>query len=58
LQLDAQRIGPLPVTFTDVGTGHYRATTPVTIAGAWVLRVTVRSDAINETTIAFPVNVH
>ncbi|WP_344665702.1 copper resistance protein CopC [Catenulispora yoronensis] len=58
LQLDAQRLGPLPVTFTDVGTGRYRATASIAVPGAWVLRVTVRSDALNETTVAFPVKVH
>jgi copper transport protein len=58
LQLGAQRLGPLPVTFTDIGTGRYRAIAQIAIPGEWTLRVTVRSDALNETTVAFPVKVH
>ena len=55
--LPARQLGPLPVRLVYTGTGHYIATTPVAIAGAWQLRVTVRTDDTNETTVIFPVKV-
>ncbi len=58
LLLAAQQIGPLPVQVIDVGPGRYQAVTPVAMVGAWQLRVTVRSDQFDETTVAFPLPVH
>jgi hypothetical protein len=57
LLLAAQQIGPLPVQVIDVGLGHYQAVTPVAMVGAWQLRVTIRSDQFDETTVAFPLPV-
>lgn len=55
--LPAAALGPLPVQLIDTGAGHYLAMTPVALAGAWQLRVTVRTDDIDETTVTFPVKV-
>jgi copper transport protein len=55
--LAARQIGPLPVRVIDVAPGRYQAVTPVAMAGAWQLRVTLRSDAFDETTVTFPLPI-
>jgi copper transport protein len=57
LLLAERQLGPLPVRVIDVAPGRYQAVTPVAMAGAWQLRVTVRSDQFDETTITFPLPV-
>jgi copper transport protein len=55
----AKNIGPLPVTLTPTAPGQYRAQdAPVTFTGQWTLQVIVRSDAFDETSAPFPLNIH
>ena len=57
--LPERNLGPLPVQFTMEGPGTYlSAPVIVTITGQWSLRITIRSDAFDETTVTIPVSVH
>jgi copper transport protein len=59
LYLPARALGPLPVRLTTTGAGRYRAADATFgFTGQWQLRVTVRSDAFDETTIIVPVAIH
>jgi copper transport protein len=59
LALPERNLGPLPVKLTAQGPGTYlSAPTVVTITGQWQLRITIRSDAFDETTVTIPVAVH
>jgi copper transport protein len=59
LLLPARNIGPLPVALTPAGPGRYQASAATfTFTGQWQLRITVRSDDFDETTIVVPVTVH
>jgi copper transport protein len=59
LELPARHLGPLAVALTPAGPGRYAsAPVTVTITGQWQLRITIRSDAFDETTVAVPVSVH
>jgi copper transport protein len=59
LALPERNLGPLPVKLTPDGPGSYlSAPTIVTITGQWQLRITIRSDAFDETTVTIPVSVH
>jgi hypothetical protein len=59
LYLAARDLGPLPVTLAAAGGGRYRATgASFGFTGQWQLRVTVRSDAFDETTVIIPVTIH
>lgn len=59
LFMGARNLGPLPVTLTATGPGRYRAaSSSFGFIGQWQLRVTVRSDAFDETTIVVPVTIH
>ena len=59
LALPERNLGPLPVKLTAQGPGTYlSAPTVVTITGQWQLRITIRSDAFDETTVTIPVSVH
>jgi copper transport protein len=59
LFLPARNLGPLPVTLTPAGPGRYRASAATfTFTGQWQLRITVRSDDFDETTVVVPVTVH
>jgi copper transport protein len=57
LSLSARNLGPLNVPLTPDGQGRYLGTVTVTITGQWQLRITIRSDAFDETTVAVPVPV-
>ena len=58
LYLPAEHLGPLPVPLVNSGIGHYfAADVSLTLPGAWQLLVTVRTDAIDETTVLVPVTV-
>jgi copper transport protein len=58
LALPERDLGPLPVRLTSAGPGGYlSAPTVVTITGQWSLRITIRSDAFDETTVTIPVAV-
>ena len=51
LLLPARHLGPLPIPLTPDGRGRYRGgPVVVSIAGIWQLRITIRSDAFDETT--------
>ena len=59
LALPQRNLGPLPVKLTTEGPGTYlSAPAIVTITGQWQLRITIRSDAFDETTVTIPVSVH
>jgi copper transport protein len=59
LILPARNIGPLPVTLAATGPGQYRASAATfTFTGQWELKIVVRSDAFDETTVLAPVNIH
>jgi copper transport protein len=59
LSLPARGLGPLSVPLTPDGPGHYLGgPVTVTITGQWQLRITIRSDAFDETTVTVPVSVH
>lgn len=58
LELPSRHLGPLAVALTPVDPGQYAsAPVTVTITGQWQLRITVRSDAFDETTVIVPVSV-
>jgi len=59
LELPSRHLGPLAVALTPAGPGDYTGIpVTVTITGQWQLRITVRSDAFDETTVVVPVFVH
>lgn len=59
LSLPARHLGPLPVPLTPDGRGRYLGgPVTVTITGQWQLRITIRSDAFDETSVTVPVAVH
>jgi len=59
LFLPARNIGPFPVALTAAGPGRYQASAATfTFTGQWQLRITVRSDDFDETTVVVPVTVH
>jgi copper transport protein len=58
LALPERNLGPLRVKLTTEGPGTYlSAPAIVTITGQWSLRITIRSDAFDETTVTIPVAV-
>jgi copper transport protein len=58
LSLAAQDLGPLPVTLKQVGTGHWAsAGLEIPLQGSWLMLVSVRSDAIDETTVSKTIQV-
>jgi copper transport protein len=59
LWLPARNLGPLAVRLTREGPGRYLGGPAViSTAGQWQLRLTIRSDAFDEATIALPFSVH
>ena len=59
LSLPARHLGPLPVPLTPDGPGRYLGgPVGITMTGQWQLRITIRSDAFDEATVAVPVFVH
>jgi copper transport protein len=58
LTLEANHIGPLPLTMQRVGVGSYSGTgVQIPAAGSWRLALTVRTSEIDETTVATPIDV-
>ncbi len=58
LALPQRDLGPLPVKLTAGKPGTYlSAPAIVTITGQWQLRITIRSDAFDETTVTIPIGV-
>ena len=59
LYFPAKGLGPLPVTLTRIAPGQYRdEDAAFTFTGQWRLQIVVRSDALDATSISFPVGVH
>lgn len=59
LYFPARNLGPLPVTLTRTAPGQYRTDgATVTFTGQWTLRIVVRSDAFDETSVTFPLAIH
>jgi copper transport protein len=59
LSLPARHLGPLSVPLVADGTGRYLGgPVGITMTGQWQLRITIRSDAFDEATVAVPVSVH
>jgi copper transport protein len=59
IALPARNLGPLPVTLTAERPGTYlSAPVIVTLTGQWQVRITIRSDAFDETTVTIPVAMH
>jgi copper transport protein len=59
LALPERNLGPLPVKLTAGQRGTYlSAPAIVTFAGQWQLRITIRTDAFDETTVVVAVSVH
>lgn len=55
LELPSRHLGPLAVALTPASPGQYAsAPVTVTITGQWQLRIIVRSDAFDETTVTVP----
>ena len=58
LSLAAKDLGPLPVTLDKVDIGHWAASDlELPLPGRWLLQVSVRSDAIDETTVSTTIQV-
>ncbi|HEX6519819.1 MAG TPA: FixH family protein [Streptosporangiaceae bacterium] len=59
MALPERDLGPLPVKLTQDQAGTYLSTPVIlTITGQWQVRITIRSDAFDETTVTMPVSVH
>jgi len=59
LSLPAENLGPLAIPLVIGGPGHYYATNvDIPVAGNWILRFTVRTDAIDEQVVSVPLPVH
>ena len=57
VSLPDRHLGPLTLTITHEGPGHYQADGQIPIAGTWQLALTVRTTDINETTVRLPVTI-
>lgn len=57
LSLPIRHLGPLTARLVPRGPGQYVASVNVPFTGRWQLRITVRSDAFDETTVSIPVSV-
>jgi copper transport protein len=59
ISLPSQSIGPLVIPLVVGGVGHYYATNfDIPIAGTWILKLTVRTDAIDENVVTTNLPVH
>jgi copper transport protein len=58
LSLAAENLGPLPVALDQVDVGHWAASNlELPLQGRWLLAVSIRSDAIDETTVSTTIQV-
>ena len=58
LSLPSESIGPLTIPLTLEGPGHYYAdNVDIPVAGSWVMKLTVRTDAIDEQEVTTTVPV-
>ncbi len=59
ISLPSQSIGPLAIPLAIGGLGHYYATNfDIPIAGTWILKLTIRTDAIDEQVVTTDLPVH
>jgi copper transport protein len=59
LTLPAENLGPLAIPLHIGGLGHYYATNvDIPVAGTWILKFTVRTDAIDEQVVPVTLPVH
>ena len=59
ISLPSQNIGPLSIPLLSLGQGHYVAThVDIPIAGTWVLKLLVRTTAIDEQVVVASLPVH
>ncbi|WP_052069597.1 copper resistance CopC/CopD family protein [Streptacidiphilus albus] len=58
LSLAAKQLGPLPVSLDHVDVGHWAAANlELPLQGSWLMAVSIRSDAIDETTVSTTIQV-
>jgi copper transport protein len=58
VSLSARSLGPMPVKVDHLDIGHWGAADlELPLPGTWTVAVTIRSDAIDETTVTTPVTV-
>ena len=59
LSLPAENLGPLAIPLVVAGPGHYNANNfVIPVTGNWILRFTVRTDAIDEQVVSVPLPIH
>jgi len=60
LSLPQRNLGPLPVRLAVQQRGTYLSAAPMiaSFTGQWQLRITIRSDAFDETTVVIPIQIH
>ena len=59
ISLPAQGIGPLAIPLMVATVGHYRAIgVTIPLAGSWILKLTVRTTAIDEDVVTATLPVH
>jgi copper transport protein len=59
LSLPSENLGPLTIPLRIGGPGHYYAIhVDIPVTGTWILRITVRTDAIDEQVVSMPFPVH
>jgi copper transport protein len=59
ISLPSQSLGPLTIPLVVAGPGHFTANNvDIPIAGTWTLKITVRTDAIDEQVVTTPLPVH
>ncbi|HZM55934.1 MAG TPA: copper resistance protein CopC [Acidimicrobiales bacterium] len=59
ISLPTQNLGPLSISLVVGGPGHFYATNvDIPIAGTWILKITLRTDAIDEQVVSTPLPVH
>ncbi|MGQ0778978.1 MAG: copper resistance CopC/CopD family protein [Pseudonocardiales bacterium] len=58
LTMRERNLGPLRLAIGRDGTGSYRASGQLPVAGTWQLTLTVRTSEIDQTTVRVPVEVH
>ena len=59
ISLPAESIGPITIPLVVATLGHYRATdVTIPLAGSWILKLTVRTTAIDEDVVTATLPVH
>ena len=58
LTLTSRQLGPLPVTFTDVGPGHDIANLSWPATGRWQLDLALQTGPVSTSTLQITVPIH